>query len=120
MCYLHIAAMHAEYLKANGQAVANPISTANIKTTTFANKKISISGMQSAAANSLITQSPVMSSSLSSTRNQPNATAVNNFANTLIPTGKCLFREISPNIEEDEVAVLEEKGSLQDDCFSQV
>ncbi|XP_063724459.1 dedicator of cytokinesis protein 11-like isoform X2 [Symsagittifera roscoffensis] len=119
MCYLHIAAMHAEYLKANGQAVANPISTANIKTTTFANKKISISGMQSAAANSLITQSPVMSSSLSSTRNQPNATAVNNFANTLIPTGKCLFREISPNIEEDEVAVLEEKGSLQDDCFSQ-
>ena len=59
-------------------------------------------------------------------QNQPSGTAVNNFANSLIPTGKSLFKEISANIEGNETAIVEDKGGnqaqsqQQDDSFSQV
>ncbi|XP_075242706.1 dedicator of cytokinesis protein 11-like isoform X2 [Convolutriloba macropyga] len=136
MCYLHIAAMHAEYLKALGQPLVNPLSTANVKSTTFSNKKISISASATANADlSSLTISPYLSerSGVGSTgtmsrlhsQNQPSGTAVNNFANSLIPTGKSLFKEISANIEGNETAIVEDKGGnqaqsqQQDDSFSQ-
>ena len=112
MCYLHIAAMHSEYLKASGQSLVNPLSAANLQGTSFKASSLT----STAVAN---TNSP-SNVYLKSQQKQPNATAVSNFANSLIPTGKALFREITVNIEVGERAILEEKGVAQDDSFSQV
>ena len=94
MCYLHIAAMHAEYLKAMGINLINPLTSVALHGSNVKSKV--------------------------SPKNQPTGTAVSNFANSLIPSGKTLFKCISPNIEDEERAIIEDNTTMQDDSISQV
>ena len=88
--------MHAEYLKAMGVNLINPLTSVALHGS-HAKAKLSPKNQQ-----------------------QPSGTAVSNFANSLIPSGKTLFNCISPNIEDEEKAIVEDNSTMQDESISQV